>query len=47
MIPEKNWLAKEILGKASKNKFMVGKFFQGFFFFLMNGERLSIGTVHA
>ena len=32
-------LAKKILGNASKNVCMVGKLFQEFFFFLMNGER--------
>ena len=31
-------LVKTILGKASKNKCMVGKLFQEFFMFLMNGE---------
>ena len=34
-----NLLSKEILCKDSKNKCMVGKFFQEFFMFLMNGER--------
>ena len=37
---------KEHFVEASKNKCMVGKFFQEFFMFLMNGERLSLGTVH-
>ena len=35
-------LSKSILCKASKNKCIVGKFFQEFFMFLINGEREAV-----
>ena len=38
---------KETFCKVSMNKCIMGKFFQEFFTFLMNGERLSFGTVYA